>query len=240
MTSKIRRPEMKKIELLLQFFDDKKVVLFDDMKELLADTSEISIRKYLKTLNAQSSVNGKGRYYIIPSQHVFAEDGLLRFRKVIFHRDNTLLKAIVSLINGSPVGLNTAALDKLLLTETRFQLAQLFKKKLINREGSGGAGSYIYYSNDESVATAQKQHGLSLVKQVADEEQKLRESSESIAERQQALDKNDVIDVMQTLLQHPDFTAKGVGLSLQRRGKKIGFTLVREIFEAYGLKGKKS
>ena len=231
---------MKRIELLQQLFDKRKVVGFDAMKELLAGISEITIRKYLKILKAQSSVNANGRYYIIPSQHVFAEDGLLRFRKVVFHRDNTLLKAIVSLTNSSSAGLNTAALNELLLTETRFQLAQLFKKKLICREGSGGAGSYIYYSIDESIATAQKEQGLSLHRQQAEEEQELRESAESLAKRQQSLDKEDVIDVMQTLLQHPNFNAKGVGLSLQRRGKEIGLNLVREIFAAYGLKGKKS
>jgi hypothetical protein len=231
---------MLKIDVLRQLFSGKKALKFDDMKEALADCSDISIRKYLKDLAAQSSVNNNGRYYIIPSQHQFDKRGLLRLRKVVFHRDNTLLKAIISLVNSSSTGMCPADLNDLLLTETRFQLNKLTKEKKLLREGRGGAGSYIYYSDDEVLATAQQQTRNDLQHKV-DQELKAEQSSpELLAEKKNSLDQQEVIDVMHTLLQHPDFSAKGVALSLQRRGRDIGLDLVRDIFEVYHLSGKKS
>ena len=191
-------------------------------------------------MGAQSSVNNNSRYYIIPSQHQFDERGLLRLRKVVFHRENTLLKAIVSLVNSSSTGMNTADLKDFLLTETRFQLNKLTKEKKLLREGRGGAGSYIYYSANEVLATAQKQARKDL-QHIKEQELKADQySPEALAEKKNSLDQQEVIEVMHTLLQHPDFSAKGVALSLQRRGRDIGLDLVRDIFEVYHLSGKKS
>ena len=230
---------MLKIDILRQQFSGKKALKFDEMKEALADCSDISIRKYLKDLGAQSSVNNNSRYYIIPSQHQFDERGLLRLRKVVFHREDTLLKAIVSLVNSSSIGMSTADLKDFLLTETRFQLNKLTKEKKLLREGRGGAGSYIYYSEDEVLATAQQQARQDLLHSKEQELKAEQSSPEVLAEKKNSLDQQEVIEVMHTLLQHPDFSAKGVALSLQRRGRDIGLDLVRDIFEVYHLSGKK-
>lgn len=229
---------MKTVEKLEKLFEASKMLKFDEILEVFPNLSEISIRKYLKTLKAQSSVNCNGRYYILPYNHKFNNEGLLRFKKVVFHRENSLLKAIVWLIEHSAKGMSPADLDALLLTKSHHSLTNLFRNKKVSRIGRGGAGSYIYYSRDEKIASKQLKcrQEQSQIAEKEKEDSKLEDHSTVKA----SLNSQDVLDVMHMLLQHPDFTAKSIALSLQRRGKKISTKLVRKIFEVYQLKGKKS
>jgi hypothetical protein len=226
---------MSNLEILKTLFSAKKAVKYDLIKEKLNHVSEISIRKYLKQLGAQSSINRNSRFYILPTQHSFDERGLLYLKEVVFHRDNTLLKAIVSIVEQSEKGLRTAEIDECLKTKTRFQLTQLHKKNKLSRDGNRGVNGYTYYSSDEATQTRQKTQRKELAKQ---QEQKLQEIESSLDKREN-LAESDVIEVMLTLINHPDFSAKSVALSLQRRGYSCSVELVKNIFKVYGLSGKK-
>jgi len=230
---------MLKIDLLARLFTGKKAVKFDEMIEALG-SSEISIRKYLKQLGAQSCVNKNSRFYILPHQHEFDNQGLLRLRDVVFHRDNTLKKAIVSLVESSASGMKTKDLDALLLTKTHSHMAALYRSGALSRQGKGAGGAYVFYSGDEALATVQQQHREELQRQFEKEQKAAQKTPEVIAAARKDLAPPDVVEVMHTLLQHPDFNAKSVALSLQRRGRKMSLSLVEQIFEAYELGGKKS
>jgi hypothetical protein len=227
---------MSNLEILKELFSTKKAVKYDLIKEQLSHVSEISIRKYLKQLGAQSSVNQNSRFYILPTQHSFDERGLLYLKEVVFHRDNTLLKAIVSIVEQSEKGLRTAEIDECLKTKSRFQLTPLHKQNKLSRDGNKGVNGYTYYSSDEATQTRQKTHRKEWAKL---QEKKVQEIELSIDERKN-LAESDVIEVMLTLINHPDFSAKSVALSLQRRGYTCSVELVKSIFNAYELSGKKS
>ena len=233
---------MGSFEKIEKMFKPGKAVKFDEIMKNLPSLSENRIRQILGKLKVMGSVNCNTRYYILPSQQQFDQQGLLSFDEVIFHREGKLLKAIAALVHESKMGLKSPQIDALLQTITRTHMAQLFKKNLISRVGKGAGAGYIYYSADQDVSLAQQEHR----KQLKHEQEELRLTAEKAAKKeaaqQQKFDKDDVIAVLRTLIDSPDSTHKQVALLLQRGALKIkvSTSLAAQIFEAYELSEKKS
>jgi hypothetical protein len=229
---------MTNIEIIRQMFTHKKMLKFDEIRTRFCDLSEISLRKYLKTLGAQSSVNENSRFYILPHEHEFDEHDLLRLRQVRFHREGTLLNAIVSLVESSECGLKRQDLAGLLLTPVDSQLPGLFKRGLLSREGGKGRKGYVYYSADATLATKQEQLRAGREDEALIKANEL--SAESKNSKREKISKDDVIAVLKTLLDNPDYSTKSIALSLQKKGfKHLNTEQVKEIAEVYEIEGKK-
>lgn len=214
-----------RLNLIKKIFNKKKIVQLKDVSEKLPLTQASLIRLF-KQLGVLTSFNCKGQFYILPSQHQFSENKLLFIGDVGFYKEGNLLNAICHLVEISPIGLGARELDFMLKTTTHSQLPALYRKGLLQRELSGRPGkSYVYFSLDTEKAKQQRDSFFAPIIEPVEPP-----SSEEFP---------DVIEVLLSLISHPDFTAKSVSISLQRQGKKVTKDFVEKVFEFYGLSKKK-
>lgn len=189
-----------------------------------------NVVNYIKQLDALSSVNSKGQFYILPDQYVFRDDDLLYLGEIVFYKGGTLLNAICHLVEKSESGLGARELDKVLKTSTHSQLTKLFRTgrisriPAINRQGK----AFIYFSSNTE--KAELQHNLY---------HKPMSSNDSENKNILPEELPDVIDILLTVVKHPDFSVKSISLSLKRRGKDISSELITRVFDKYRL-GKKN
>jgi len=193
--------------------------------------SKSSVIKYLKEVGVLTSFNSKGQYYVLPEQHQFNEVGLLFIGDVGFYEGGNLLAAISHLVEQSPQGLGARELDRALKTTTHSQLPILFKTGRLQREAAinRAGNAYIYFSADPEKSQVQRDAYFS-PPEPPEEEPEVELKSDELP---------DVIEILLTLLAHPEFSAKSVALSLQRRGQDISSGFTRRVFQEYGLLKKK-
>ena len=186
---------------------------------------------YLRKLGALTSFNSKGQFYILPQCHTFDENGLLFFGDVGFYRGGNLLAAICHLVEISPQGLGVRELDQMLKTDTHSQLPVLYRSGRLQREPATNrpGKAYIYFSPDSEGGNAQRKACFA-PKKLPVESPEVEIAPEELP---------DVIEVLLTLLAHPDFSAKSAALSLQRRGRKVSGSFTNRVFQAYGLSKKR-
>ncbi len=192
--------------------------------------SKISVIKYLKSIGALTSFNSKGQYYILPECHQFDERGLLFIGKVGFFKGGNLLAAICHLVEISPQGLGARELDSVLKTTTHSQLPNLYRTGRLRRQSAVNrpGNAYVYFSPDNAAFQEQQESYVS-VEEIPDENQEEELTPDELP---------DVIEVLLTLISHPDFSAKSVALSLQRRGRKVPGEFARRVFRKYDLSKK--
>ena len=149
-----------------------------------------------------------------------------------FYEGGNLLAAICHLVENSSQGLGARELDRALKTTTHTQLPTLFRTGRLQREPAvnRAGNAYIYFSVDPEKSQVQRDAYFSPPEPPEEEPQVELESDEL----------PDVIEVLLTLLSHPEFSAKSVALSLQRRGLKISNGFTRRVFQKYGLLKKNS
>ncbi|NQZ59329.1 MAG: hypothetical protein HRT88_17895 [Lentisphaeraceae bacterium] len=197
------------------------------------ELSKISAITYFKQIGVLTSFNKKGQYYILASDERFDDDDLLFVGEVGFYKGGNLLAAICHLVEKSEDGLGARELDEILNTTTHSQLPKLYRSGRLQRESAlkRAGNAYIYFSSDKTKRQAQK--ALHFAPQ---EEVKVEEPD---VEEPHTAELGDVIEVLLTLISHPDFSSKSVALSLQRRGKNVSSNLVEKAFLYYGLSKKK-
>ena len=86
-------------------FDQKKIMTIENLTEMMR-CSTITTRRWLKKWNSYTSINKNGRYYTLPHIPEFNEDGLWKYKTVLFSKSGNLKQTIVWLIRQSPIGLN--------------------------------------------------------------------------------------------------------------------------------------
>lgn len=189
-----------------------------------------TVLTYLGKTGALSSCNFKGQYYILPDLYQFDENGLLFIDGVGFYEGGSLLRAICNLVDRSSSGLGARELDQLLNTTTHSQLPVLFRKGLLTREKAvnRAGNAFYYFSADPQKAEVQRLAYFNPTVETV-EEVDVELTSDELP---------DVIDILVTLITHPDFSIKSVERSLRSRGLKISKELVARVFEKY-LIGKK-
>ncbi len=224
----MRSSKKKAIE---KFICQKGIVRVSQITERF-DLGRRAVFSYLKALGALTSFNSKGQFYILPQNHTFGENNLLFLGDVGFCQGGNLLATICHLVEISPQGLGGRELDQLLKTDTHTQLPALFRSGRLQRERALNCrgNAYIYFSSDSTRGDAQREAYFAPEEPVA----------EHLEDKIIPEDLPDVVEVLLTLLAHPDFSAKSVSLSLQRRGRKVSGTFANRVFQAYGLSKKKA
>jgi predicted house-cleaning noncanonical NTP pyrophosphatase (MazG superfamily) len=192
-----------------------------------------AVKANFNKLGTLTSFNCKGQYYILPEEHSFDESGLLFIGDAGFFKGGNLLAAICHLVEISDSGLGARELDKMLKTSTHSQLPKLYRSGRLQRElaGDRAGHGYIYFSLEKTRFEAQHAAYFSVKEEVQD----VVEAEEIVPE-----ELPDVVEVLLTLISHPDFSAKSIALSLQRRGRKVSFDFVQRTFLQYGLSKKNS
>lgn len=189
---------------------------------------------YLKKVGALTSFNcdkNGNHLYLLPQYYQFDDNDMLFLGKVGFFKGGNLLKAICHLVESSPAGMGARELDQTLKTTTHSQLPGLFRKGLLSREkAQNRAGNaYFYFSANPQKAKLQQKAYFNPTQ--------MEETKRSVEIDADELP--DVIEVLLTIINHPDFSAKSVAISLKRRGKMVSRELVDRVFSRY-LDGKKN
>ena len=217
---------MKRLKEVKRFIKRKGICQASDiMKEF--SLSRSSVIKYLKEAGTLTSFNSRGKYYILPQYHKFNESGLIFIGEVGFCKSGNLLSTICHLVEISPRGLGARELDDMLKTTTHSQLPNLHRTGKLNRESAENrpGHAYIYFSRNDEKFKMQREAYFS-VDDEPEEEPKEELTLDELP---------DVIDILLTLLSHPEFSAKSVALSLQRRGLKVSSAFNKRVFHEYDL-----
>ncbi len=114
-----------------------------------------SVRRFLAKTGYYSSFTHNGSWYTLRSIPRFGRNGLWFYRDIGFSRAGTLTKTLVSLISGSPAGMNAEMLGKTLRCRCHGVLVNLWRKGEITREKIGR--SQVYFANDPYKSASQRQ-----------------------------------------------------------------------------------
>ena len=223
-----------RIDDIRKFIQKQPVCRISDILEKFKLTQS-RVSQYLTELRVLRSYNHKRKYCIFPQGRKFDERGLLFIGEVSFFEGGKLLDAICHLVQDSPAGLGARELDKILKTTTHSQLPTLFRNGRLQRDSAEDrpGNAFIYFSPDRAKSELQR-------KALAESKEEPAEVEEINQEPLTAEQLPDAIEVLLTLIKHPDFSAKSISLSLQRRGKLIGQDFVTKAFQQYGLSKKNS
>lgn len=223
-----------KNEAIREFIKNQPVCRIADILDKF-NLTQSRVSQYLTKLGVLRSYNQKRKYCIFPQGRTFNEHGLLFIGDVSFFEGGNLLEAICHLAEKSPAGLGARELDEILNTTTHSQLPKLFKNHRLGRASAQNrpGNAFIYFSADRTKSALQRKALLELGK--APEV-----PAEGPEEALEAEELPDAIEVLLTLVKHPDFNAKSISLSLQRRGKDVGKNFVSKILNQYGLSKKNS
>ena len=214
------------IDSIKTYMKGKGACATDDLKSKF-NIGHAALYLYLKQLKALHSYNYRKQYVVLPEEHEFDNRGLLFFGDIGFFQEGSLLAAICHLVEISEQGLGARELDKELCTSTHSQLTKLYRQGRLERLPALGrqGNAYMYFSADQQKRKQQQNYQES-------------KAEEAIPKDLNMQDLPDVIEVLLTLIAHPDFSVKSIALSLQRRGRKIGLDFVKKVFDRHDLSKK--
>jgi len=184
--------------------------------------------EYFKKEKTLTSVNFKGQYHIKNTGLKFNRYGLVTVDKKVFSRHGNLTETVVQLVNQSPAGMPVAELNRLTGTQTHMQCTKLHGEGRVFRKKF--SGQFHYFAIDKAVRAGQLNR-RNPPKEPLDLNTLVEaESDESLS---------DVVKVMVTHVNNPEYSPKSIALSLTRRGSDIKTEDVKGIFERYGIAKKK-
>jgi len=215
---------MSKQDRIRKFIESKLVVQVGDVCERFS-IKEPMARRYLKKLKVCVSINCNAGHYVLREQNKFDARGLLYIGEMVFYNKGKLIDALVNLVEESDVGLTPPELADLLKTSVHSQLPKLVTAGSLKRAKVSGVRGFVYVSID-----SQKRR-----KQLKARRDSLIIQNENIKDD---FDAEEALAILVTMIKKPDLAAKGVALSLQRKGKKISSDKVREIVAHFDIRKK--
>lgn len=141
-------------KLALERFRQKKIITIDQLIELLT-CSVITARRQLKKWQTYTSINQNGRYYTLPQIPVFDDNGLWRYRTVLFSKHGNLTQTIVAMIGTSTKGLSAIQIADILDLAPNSSFISRFKNVSgVKREKH--QGRFVYFSGQPEIYNKQK------------------------------------------------------------------------------------
>jgi hypothetical protein len=114
-----------------------------------------SVRRFLAEVGYYSSFTHNGGWYTLRSIPRFGRNGLWFYRDIGFSRAGTLTKTLITLITGSPAGMNAEMLGEALRCRCHGVLVNLWRKGNIQRQKIGRC--QVYFAADPHKAENQRQ-----------------------------------------------------------------------------------
>jgi hypothetical protein len=211
-------PTIRSTEKLIALFQKKTVV---DLPAIQRELGEVSIQtafRYLKLIPYRRSYDHNGRYYTLYEASRFDREGLWSTKGIHFSVDGSLKHTVRRLVYEASAGATHKELHQKLQLRVQNTLLDLWRKSEICREAP--AGFYVYLHIEEAVREAQ------LAKR-----RKWLEVEQAHAEITDAI----VIEVLLTLIRHPEAPFAGVVRRLQGHSPPITAEHVRIILDRYNL-----
>lgn len=209
-------------ERLLQLFQAKEVVTFEDLQNTLDQASRATTFRYLRQVPYLRSYNHNGRYYTRRDPALFDRFGLYSRGDIHFARDGTLGDTVKRLVRESEAGWTQRELQELLRVRVQVLLLEAARQEAIRREAVSGL--YVYVHIEPAIGEVQ-----------------LQRRRERIAARQSGeteivqLDDSVIIQVLLTLIRHPGSRPGDVVRALRGHSPPISMGQVVEIFTRYDL-----
>ena len=206
-----------KDSVVLSYFKKKKVMVIDQLAELL-DCSIPTVRRRLKKWRTYTSYNYNGRYYTLSDIPQFDEYGLWGCRGILFSKYGNLRHAVIHLIQHSPGGLTARETEEIMqVSLSSFMpcfrnIADLRREKI--------AGRFVYFSSNEVIFNKQKQ------KRNEDEAQTRQRNLPTDAE---------VVVILVERINHPEWSVEQLCVRLNKKGHRIKSEIIQNLFERHGL-----
>ena len=164
----------------------------------------------------------------MPRMCRFDASGFYETRGIVFFRDGNQLDAIVRLVEESEAGMTLGEVRAAMKLAPAMQLLRLVQERRLRRIGK--TRSYVYVAADAARADEQRRRRAVERGETPDDEEK--PLTQRLAEESRG-NLELLVEVLLTCLRHPEFTAKGVALSLIRRGRRTCTEHVRELLERF-------
>lgn len=209
-------------------FGNKALLTAQDLMEEFG-IGRASAFGYFKREKTLTSINFNGRYHVKNTGLKFNRYGLVTVDGKVFSKHGNLTETIIYLVTQSSAGVPVTELNRLTGTKTHMQCTMLHKEDRVFRKKFDG--QFHYFAQEKTLREGQ-------LKRRNPPEVPLNIDAVIDAEPDESL--GDVVKVMLTHVNNPEYSPKSVALSLTRRGNSISTEQVKGIFERYGLVKKRS
>ena len=205
---------------VLEKFRRQKIITIGQLVEWLK-CSVITARRRLKKWQSYTSINKNGSYYALSQIPVFDENGLWKYRKVLFSKHGNLKQTIVALITGSSKGLSAAEIAELVdfVPNSSF-LSRIKSVPGVRREKH--QGRFIYLSDQPQIYSRQMQTratGQAVVGFPSDSE---------------------AVEILVQLIKYPDIGIEQLAAKVSKPGKQLGAAMIRRFLRFHDLLKKTS
>lgn len=205
---------------VLEKFRRQKIITIEQLVKWLK-CSVITARRRLKKWHSYTSINKNGCYYTLPQIPVFDENGLWKYRRVLFSKHGNLKQSIVALITESEKGLSAVEIAECVeLVPNSSFLSRIKAVPGVRREKH--QGRFIYFSDQPQIYSRQKQTratGQPVVGFPADSE---------------------AVEILVELIKHPDISIEQLSAKVSKPGKQMGAGMIRRFLQFHDLLKKTS
>lgn len=215
-------PDREKDSVVLDTFKKRKVMVIDEITEILG-CSVPTVRRRLKQWHTYTSHNYNGRYYTLPDIPRFDENGLWKYREILFCKHGNLRQALIHLIIHSPAGLTTREAEGILQVSMGSFMPCFRNIPQVRREKP--AGQFVYFSFDEQTFIQQKEKRLKDIERV----RLIRPPTDAEA-----------VIILVERIKYPHLSVEQLSMRLNKRGLKIRPEVIRNLFEHHGILKKTS
>ncbi len=210
-------------EQIIQLLRGKQAATIGEIRAALGGVSAATVFRTLREVPYRSSYNENGRFYSLHKEGKYDQHGLWSYRGIHFSRDGTLTATVERLVRSSSEGSTQRELQELLGVRVQNTLAALLEREALQRCKEGRL--FLYLAPEAE--TQQRQ-----LAQRHQREERLRVRSEGVA-------LEIVIEILLMVIRHPEDDPPAVARRLRDRSPPIGIESIREVFERYGLEGKR-
>jgi len=204
---------------VLEKFRRQKIITIGQLVQWLK-CSVITARRRLKKWQSYTSINKNGRYYTLPQIPVFDENGLWKYKTVLFSKHGNLKQTIVALITESEKGLSAVEIAKFVELVPNSSFLSRFKSVSgVKREKH--QGRFIYLSDHPEIYSRQMQ---------------------TRASRQAAGFPSDsqAVEILVELIKHPEIGIEQLSAKVSKPGKQVAAAMVRRFLRFHDLLKKTS
>jgi hypothetical protein len=205
---------------VLERFRRQKIITIGQLVQWLK-CSVITARRRLKQWQTYTSINNNGRYYTLPQIPVFDENGLWKYKTVLFSKHGNLKQTIVTLITESDKGLSAAEIAEFVELVPNSSFLSRFKSVPgVRREKH--QGRFIYLSDRPEIYSRQKQ---------------------TRASRQPAAgfpSDSEAVEILVQLIKSPDIGIEQLAAKVSKPGKPLAAAMIRRFLGFHGLLKKTS
>ena len=209
--------DLKRDSIALRAFKRKKVLVVEELGELLA-SSLATARRRLKEWHTYTSYNHNGRYYVLHEVAEFDANDLWRYKTIFFSQQGNLKKTVIHLVQSSPAGLTGAEIGELVGLAPRSFLSHFRNEPQLQREKI--AGLFVYFSSERSTRVEQ--------------EQQRQEEAARAALRRLPTDAEAVVILVERIT-HPHWSIEDISIRLRRKGYRFSVEEVRHFLGHHGL-----